>query len=128
MRIKKFFKNLKDFMGNGVTNFQFAFTLLNPMRRFILSPEEMVKRLELKKNSKVLELGPGPGYFSVEVAKNIPEGNLLLVDLQSEMLDKAKKRLIKSGLNNDNVSFQQGDAENLPLKNNSFDIACTFII
>jgi hypothetical protein len=53
-------------------SYEHAAHLLNPLRKFILSPKKLVKRLELRENSKVLELGPGPGYFSLEIARSIP--------------------------------------------------------
>ena len=56
--------------------------LLNPLRALALSPRTLVRRLELKPDFAVLELGPGPGYFSPEVARAVPQGKLMLVDVQ----------------------------------------------
>jgi len=95
--------------------------LLNPLRRLFLSPKTLVKRLYLQKDSKVLELGPGPGYFSLEVAHSIPEGTLMLVDIQQEMLDMAKTRFEKKGITN--VEYIKGDAQSLPLDGEFFDVA-----
>jgi len=94
--------------------------LLNPFREFLLSQKKMVKRLELKKNYTVLEIGPGPGYYSPAVAKAIPEGKLTLMDIQIEMLDMAKKRINEKGLKN--VEYIQGDACLLPCESESFDV------
>ena len=79
--------------GRGMYPHQFAFVLLLPFRALILSPRKLVSRLHLTDRSRVLELGPGPGYFSVSVARSIPCGHLYPVDFQSEMLDKARRRL-----------------------------------
>jgi ubiquinone/menaquinone biosynthesis C-methylase UbiE len=95
--------------------------LLNPLRSLILSPRRLVSRLGLRPESRVLELGPGPGYFSPKVARNIPDGKLILVDVQPEMLDMARDRLAKTGINN--VEFHQGDATALPLDSESIDVA-----
>lgn len=65
--------------------------LLNPFREFLLSQKKMIKRLELKKDYAVLEIGPGPGYYSPAVAKAIPKGRLTLMDIQIEMLTRNKK-------------------------------------
>ena len=43
----------------------------------------------------VLEVGPGPGYFSPHIAKIINQGKLHLMDIQAEMLEHAKRRLDK---------------------------------
>ncbi len=96
-----------------------AHHLLNPLRGLILSPRKLVSRLNLRPNSRVLELGPGPGYFSPTVARAIPKGTLVLVDIQPEMLDMAKECLDKEKIAN--VEYRQGDATSLPLESESFD-------
>ena len=100
--------------------YEHASHLLNPLRKLILSPKKLAKRLDLRKNSIVLELGPGPGYFSPEVARSIPAGKLILVDIQQEMLDMARKRLEKRGIAN--VEYIKGDATSLPVDSESFDV------
>ena len=95
--------------------------LLNPIRGILLSPRGLVRRLELKPDFSVLELGPGPGYFSPAVAQAVPQGKLVLVDVQQEMLDMAKKRLDSKGVIN--VEYRQGDALSLPAETGSFDVA-----
>ena len=51
--------------------FERASHLLNPLRKLILSPKKLAGRLDLRQDSRVLELGPGPGFFSPEVARRI---------------------------------------------------------
>ena len=94
--------------------------LLNPLRGLILSPKGLVKRLNLRPDSKVLELGPGPGCFSLEVARAVPEGRLVLVDVQQEMLDLAKERLDGKGIGN--IECRRADPISLPAENESFDV------
>lgn len=102
-------------------HFEHAPHLLNPLRGLVLSPKGLVKRLELRPDSRVLELGPGPGYFSPAVARAVPEGKLVLVDVQQEMLDMARERLQKQGI--ENVEYRQGNAVSLPSEDDSFDTA-----
>ena len=63
------------------------------MQRLILSPKKLADRLHLKEDFNVLEIDPGSGYFSVEVARCIPQGHLELFDLQKEMLEKARHKI-----------------------------------
>ena len=98
---------------------ELAFMLRNPLRRLILSPREMVRRLHPAPTDRVLEVGPGPGYFSLEVARALPEGMLLLMDLQPAMLAKARKRLTRAR----NVTYQAADARALPYADASIDLA-----
>jgi ubiquinone/menaquinone biosynthesis C-methylase UbiE len=104
----------------GPMPYERAAHLLNPLRRLILSPPKLVKRLALQENSKVLELGPGPGYFSSEIAGSIPAGLLVLVDIQQEMLALAQKRLQEKAVAN--VQYLQGDAVALPVASGCFDV------
>ena len=55
---------LKRGFGRGTCPHQLGFLLESSLRRFVLSPEELAQRLELSAAAQVLELGPGPGYFS----------------------------------------------------------------
>ena len=97
---KRFLDILNRFAGKGVFPHQLAFTLLIPFRNIFLSPRELISRLGLKEGYEVLEVGPGPGYFSAVVARAIPKGRLVLTDIQQEMLDYAKKRLNKRKIYN----------------------------
>lgn len=101
-------------------SYQKANHLLNPLRKFVLSPAKLTSRLSLSQNSNVLELGCGPGYYSADVARNIPDGMLTLVDIQREMLDMAKGRLDSLGVSN--ILYVQADATALPFENESFDV------
>lgn len=94
--------------------------LLNPLRKLVLSPSKQATRLSLNQSMNVLELGCGPGYYSAEVARNISNGKLTLVDIQQEMLDMAKKRLDSLGISN--VTYVQADATALPFENENFDV------
>ena len=103
----------------GAYPHQFAFLLLLPLRSVIFSPCQLVSRLQLAETSRVLELGPGPGFFSERVARSIPGGHLYLVDLQHQMLARARRRVRRAGLRN--VSFTQATATVLPFEPGSFD-------
>jgi uncharacterized protein len=79
------------------------------------------RRLDLQPTDRVLEVGPGPGYFSVAVARAIPDGILVLVDLQPAMLTKAQRRLGRAQVRN--AVFQAADARALPCADGSIDVA-----
>ncbi len=103
----------------GIFPHQLSSLLNSALRRLILSPKKLADRLHLSADARVLEVGPGPGYFSVEVARRLPRGRLELFDLQQEMLDKARRRLEAAELYN--VGFTQGDACDLPYSDDQFD-------
>ncbi len=91
-----------------------------PGRGLIMSAETVAGRLPLRPAAAVLEIGPGSGYYSVEVAKRIPEGSLTLLDIQPEMLSRCAEKLAAAGLSN--FSTQQADGKSLPFDNESFDV------
>ncbi len=113
-------RNLSNAFGRGVFPHQMAWFLELPLRRFIISPATIAHRLSLRSDSTVLEIGAGSGYFSVEVARCMPQGQLTLYDLQAEMLEKAKAKIERARLRN--VSYKQGDGAALPFEDDSFDV------
>ncbi|TDZ86616.1 Demethylmenaquinone methyltransferase [Mycobacteroides salmoniphilum] len=101
---------------------QAAFMLDNPIHRKFVNPAGVAEQLALRGDERVLEIGPGPGIFSVQIAPRLPAGHLDLFDVQPEMLDKVKRKLDRAGYRN--AGFHSGDASNgLPFPDNSFDIA-----
>jgi ubiquinone/menaquinone biosynthesis C-methylase UbiE len=110
----------RRFSGKGVYPHELAFVLDNPLRNLILPARRLVDWLHLSKSSRVLEIGPGPGYFSPEVAKRIPAGELILFDIQWEMLAKSRIKTGRKGLRN--VELVQGNAEALPFGASTFDV------
>ncbi len=98
-----------------------SFLLDNPLRSLLISPETLVERLSLRPDARVLELGAGPGFFSVALARQIPLGRLEVIDLQPEMLAKARRRLGRARLTN--VGLTRAEAGALPFPEASFDVA-----
>jgi len=116
-------KNKQDIINRmtnkGVFPHQFAFTLLIPLRNIFLSPRQLIHHMELQPFHQVLEVGPGPGYFSKKIAKVLTEGQLILADIQQEMLDYAKKRINKKNLTN--VDYYLCDGNDFAFADNRFD-------
>jgi ubiquinone/menaquinone biosynthesis C-methylase UbiE len=71
---------------------------------------------------RVLEVGPGTGYYSLDVARWISPGGILdVLDIQQEMLDHTARRAREQGILN--VVPQRGDAQELPYPDATFDAA-----
>jgi ubiquinone/menaquinone biosynthesis C-methylase UbiE len=75
-----------------------GYLLASPVRRLFENPAKMLLPL-VKAGDRVLELGPGLGFFTVPLAKAVtPAGKVVCVDVQQGMLDRLGRRLRKRGL------------------------------
>jgi ubiquinone/menaquinone biosynthesis C-methylase UbiE len=101
-----------------------ALSLLSPARRLVQSPTRLASRLGVSPSARVLELGCGPGYFSPSLVALVPEGELVLADLQSEMLALARNRVASST----NVRVVQADATRLPFATATFDAVVIVLV
>ena len=97
-------------------------------RFWVEPPHPLITRPRLREvlgpqcGERVLEIGPGTGYYSLDVAAWIsPGGHLDIFDLQPEMLDHTMRGATARGLGN--VTPTQGDARRLPYPDASFDAA-----
>ncbi|HKJ35276.1 MAG TPA: methyltransferase domain-containing protein [Solirubrobacterales bacterium] len=68
---------------------------------------------------RILEIGPGTGYYTLDMAGWVPDGVIEIFDLQQEMLDHTMERVREAGIGN--VTATQGDATELPYADDSFD-------
>ena len=87
--------------------------LTRPKLREMLSPEP---------GQRVLEVGPGTGYYALQAARWLePGGTLEILDIQQEMLDHTMRRAHALGISN--IVVRQGDAQALPYPDGHFDTA-----
>jgi SAM-dependent methyltransferase len=92
----------------------------NPIRSRYMRP--ILDRAGIQPGERVLELGPGPGAFTVEAARRVGlQGRLIAVDIQPKMIAQVEKRVREAGLTN--VETHVADAYHLPLDDTSVDRA-----
>jgi ubiquinone/menaquinone biosynthesis C-methylase UbiE len=97
-------------------------------RFWVEAPHPFITRARLREaldprpGERVLEVGPGTGYYSLDVAEWLgPEGRLDIFDLQQEMLDHTMRRAAERGITT--ITPTQGDARDLPYPDATFDRA-----
>jgi ubiquinone/menaquinone biosynthesis C-methylase UbiE len=72
---------------------EFAGTLDNPLRRIIHNPGKILASF-ITKGMTVIDLGCGPGYFTIDLARLVGEGGkVIAADLQQEMLDRVIRKI-----------------------------------
>ena len=80
----------------------------------------LIQSLPLSDKSIVADIGAGTGYFSFRMAERVPEGAVLAVDIQQEMLDIIEAR--KANGAPANVESVLGDEKNPNLADASVDL------
>ncbi len=72
---------------------------------------------QLSPDAGVLEVAPGPGYFSIELAK-LGDFKITGLDISHTFVQMAQADAKKQGVT---VDFRQGNASAMPFQPNSFD-------
>ena len=98
----------------------FSWIVNNPIRRRYMRP--ILDRVGICPGERVLELGPGPGTFTLDAAQRVgPGGRIVAVDIQPEMIAQLEARVQEAGLTN--VETHAASAYDLPLDDDSVDRA-----
>jgi ubiquinone/menaquinone biosynthesis C-methylase UbiE len=84
-------------------------------------PQKMVAALGLKATDVVADIGAGTGYISQLLARQIPDGNVLAVDVQPEMVALLKRRIQTSKIAN--IQPRLGTEQSPELPPASIDLA-----
>jgi ubiquinone/menaquinone biosynthesis C-methylase UbiE len=95
-------------------------------RFWVEAPHPFITRSRLRDildpeaGERVLEIGPGTGYYTLDLAQWVsPGGTVEVFDIQQEMLDHTTERARERGA--ENVHATLGDAQSLPFEDDSFD-------
>jgi trans-aconitate methyltransferase len=80
---------------------------------------ELLAKFNFKGNERVLDVGCGDGKLSAEIARRLPEGSVLGIDLSEEMITFAKSHYPPE--NFPNLDFMQMDANKLTF-DSEFDV------
>lgn len=98
-----------------------ALWLERPSREITEQPQQVVDALSLKPTDIVADIGAGTGYFSFRMAALVPQGKVLAVDIQPEMIDILNFLKIENKISNIEPILASINNPNLPKK--SVDLA-----
>lgn len=83
---------------NRVCLVELAGSLDNKIRKWFQNPKKILTPY-IREGMKVLDIGCGPGFFSIEIAKMVGKnGKVFSVDLQEGMLQKLRNKIIGTEL------------------------------
>ena len=114
----------KYYMGREIAQVmghQGAGWLERPDRAIEEEPQKMIAALGLKSTDVVADIGAGTGYISQLIARQVPEGKVLAVDVQPEMIELLKQRMNKNKITN--IQPQLGTEQSPSLPAASIDLA-----
>ena len=83
--------------------------------------KQFERLLPANKNLKVLDIGTGPGFFTI-ILEELGYTNIMGIDVSEKMLEVAKENIQKYGKKDSSIQLIQMDAQKLELKPDSFDI------
>ena len=89
--------------------------MLNPLG------EKVIQGLDLKEETKILDIGCGCGATTLEIAKIVNQGEVIGVDISEPMLERATQTASDMALTN--ISYQVKDVQVDEMPNKYFDIA-----
>ena len=107
-----------------VCSHKHSFFLDNFMRRVFQNPGKIVGEY-VKEGDCALDVGCGPGFFTIEMAKRVGEkGSVIAIDLQPEMLAKVERKSKKLNLSK-RISLHRCPQEKIGLPE---DVKADFVL
>lgn len=91
-----------------------------PARETSELPDRVVDALALRPADVVADIGAGTGFFTLRLAKRVPRGRVLAVDIDPDVLAVVEERVQAAGLTN--VRTVQGTEQNPNLPQGAVDI------
>ena len=86
-------------------------------------PEMVLKNANVKEGMILADLGSGPGFFTIPMAKLTGEkGIVYAVDNNESMLNSLKENIAKSGVDQRIVKIEKSDASQTEIPKESVDI------
>ncbi len=107
----------KFYMGREISHVmghRGAAWLERPTREREERTDLLIENLPLEKDSVVADIGAGTGYFSFPIAEQVPEGKVLAVDIQQEMLDIIEARRARDSVANVETVLGEENDTRLP--------------
>ena len=113
----------KAYVKSMFNDISYRYDLFNTLSSFGIDRywrSRLVKKFDLDMSDKLIDIATGTGDVVFSVHKRF-NNELIGLDIAEKMIDLANKKKDKKGLHLENISFIQGDAEDLGFVDNSFN-------
>jgi len=77
-------------------------------------PDRLIEAMALAPDAVVADIGAGTGYFAFRISPRVPDGRVLAVDVQPEMLSILQERIVAGEVDNVEPVLGAIDDPNLP--------------
>jgi len=75
-----------------------GYLLVSPLRKLLQNPRKVIEPY-IHAEMTVVEIGPGMGFFTLEIAKKVEaSGRVIAIDIQPQMLERLEQRAAKANL------------------------------
>jgi len=88
----------------------------DPARDAWQKPDEVIRALSPAPDAVVADIGAGTGYFAVRLARAVPRGRVIGVDIEPDMVHYLERRARRAGLANLVARLGAADDPRLPVK------------
>ena len=97
-----------------------AWALGNPLRHVTMDANKTLKRMGVKRGQTILEVGCGPGFFTIPAARMAEDGTVYALDIYPMMIENVEKKARKHRL--DNIKTLNLPASSTGLNDKSIDL------
>jgi ubiquinone/menaquinone biosynthesis C-methylase UbiE len=105
--------------------FKFISFMHSTLYGIFVNPFDMLRDAGVSKGQRVLEVGFGPGFFTIPAAKIVgPTGHTYAIDINPVALEAVQKKVKKEGL--ENVSLELQDVSNTMFEDECMDLCFFF--
>lgn len=106
-------------------HFRMMSVIHEDLYRLLRDPYKVLEAAGLKANQTVLEVGCGPGFFTVPAARIVgEEGSVHALDTNPLAVERVRKKINREGVTN--VATALADAARTGLPDGSFDVIFVF--
>jgi ubiquinone/menaquinone biosynthesis C-methylase UbiE len=118
-------QHFDDLHASGLAFWMISLMHDNPLLPLFKNPYRSLEKAGLRAGQKVVEVGCGPGFFTIPAAKMVgEEGIIYAIDVNQRAIKRVEEKMRKSGMNN--IKPMLANAASSGLQDSSIDLAFIF--